>query len=141
MYMESMRITRAQVAFITGEFSPDDSQKSNVEETLAPHPIEINYGYSRDHRPDLKQFILDLICSGDGDVPLFLRVADGNEADKAVFAQVLVDFKKQLTLDTLMVADSALYSEANREHPTLAKIPFEGNMEEENLAQSHNHDP
>ena len=50
-----------------------------------------------------------------GDVPLFLRVADGNEADKAVFAQVLCDFHKQLTLDTLMVADSALYTAPNLE--------------------------
>ena len=46
--------------------------------------IEITYGYSRDHRPDLKQFILDLMCSGDGDVPLYLRVADGNESDSAI---------------------------------------------------------
>ncbi|NEO12290.1 MAG: hypothetical protein F6J98_23785 [Moorea sp. SIO4G2] len=36
----------------------------------------------RDHRPDLKQFILDLMCSGDGDIPLYLRVADGNEVDE-----------------------------------------------------------
>ena len=33
-------------------------------------PIEITYGYSRDRRPDLKQFLIDTICSGDGDVPL-----------------------------------------------------------------------
>lgn len=33
-----------------------------------PKPIHITQGYSRDHRPDLKQFIIDLICSGDGDV-------------------------------------------------------------------------
>jgi transposase len=38
-------------------------------------PITITKGYSRDHRPDLKQFIMDLIVSGDGGVPLFLRVA------------------------------------------------------------------
>ena len=104
-----------EVCFITGEFSPDDPKWSDVEETVVPNPIEITYGYSRDHRPDLKQFILDLICSGDGDVPLFLRVADGNEADKAVFAEILCDFSKQLTLDSLMVADSALYSAANLE--------------------------
>lgn len=73
----------------------------------------ITYGYSRDHRPDLKQFILDLICSSDGDVPLFLKVASGNESDQKVFAQIAVDFKKQIDLDTLMVADSALYSAAN----------------------------
>ena len=50
----------------------------------APLPIHITYGYSRDHRPDLKQFIIDLICSGDGDVPLFFTVADENQTDSAV---------------------------------------------------------
>jgi transposase len=104
-----------QVAFIKEKFNRENPHRGDVEETFAPNPIEITYGYSRDHRPDLKQFILDLICSGDGDVPLFLRVADGNEADKAVFAQVLCDFRNQLTLDTLMVADSALYSAPNLE--------------------------
>jgi len=43
------------------------------------------YGYSRDHRPDLKQFILDLM-QWDGDIPLYLRVGDGNESDSAMFA-------------------------------------------------------
>jgi transposase len=61
-------------------------------------------------RPDRKQFLVDLICSGDGDVPLFLRVADGDEAEQAVFAQILCEFKQQLNLDSLMVADSALYT-------------------------------
>ncbi|NEQ87129.1 MAG: hypothetical protein F6K26_45990 [Moorea sp. SIO2I5] len=50
--------------------------------------IAITHGYSRDHRPELKQFIVDLMCSGDGDVPLYLRVADGNESDQAINAAV-----------------------------------------------------
>ncbi len=50
-------------------------------------------GYSRDHRPDLKQFIIDLIVSGDGGIPLFLRVADGNEQDKVVFGEIAVEYK------------------------------------------------
>lgn len=60
---------------------------------IVPRPIQITQGYSRDHRPDLKQFIIDLICTGDGDVPLYLHIADGNEADKAVFAQLILDFQ------------------------------------------------
>ncbi|WP_216644989.1 hypothetical protein, partial [Microcystis aeruginosa] len=32
----------------------------------SPKEITITYGYSRDHRPDLKQFIIEMICSGDG---------------------------------------------------------------------------
>ncbi len=61
-------------------------------------PIKITYGYSRDRRPDLKQFMIDLIVSGDGDVPLFLKVGDGNEADKAVFVKSPENFKNKLTL-------------------------------------------
>lgn len=102
-----------KVTFISGELNRDKPNGSDIEEKVAPSPIEITYGYSRDHRPDLKQFIVDLISSGDGDVPLFLRVADGNEADKAVFAKILCEFREQLTLDSLMVADSALYSAPN----------------------------
>ena len=102
-----------QVAFIKGEINSEAPKWSDLEETIVPNPIYISRGYSRDHRPDLKQFILDLICSGDGDVPLLLRVADGNEADKAVFAKILCEFKNQLSLESLMVADSALYSAAN----------------------------
>lgn len=75
--------------------------------------IQITYGYSRDHLPDLKQFILDLMCSGDGDIPLYLRVADGNESDSAIFAKLIADFKQQWLIDTLFVAEAALYTEEN----------------------------
>lgn len=87
----------------------------SVNHQAAPLPVHITYGYSRDHRPDLKQFIIDLICSGDGDVPLFLKVADGNQTDSAVFGQILSSFKQQLNLDSLFVADSALYTAKNLE--------------------------
>ncbi|MHC5731247.1 MAG: IS1634 family transposase, partial [Nostoc sp.] len=60
-----------------------------TQEESEPGGIEITYGYSRDHRPDLKQFILDLMCSGDGDIPLYLRVGDGNESDSAMFATII----------------------------------------------------
>lgn len=70
-------------------------------------------GYSRDHRPDLKQCILDLIVSSDGDILLFFRGASGNESDKAVFAHILVEYNKQIDFESIMVADNALYSEGN----------------------------
>ena len=75
--------------------------------------IKITYGYSKDHRPDLKQFMMDVICTGDGDVPLFVRIGDGNEADRAVFAQLMKQFKSEWNLDSIYVADSALYSTEN----------------------------
>ncbi|RUS95784.1 hypothetical protein DSM107003_29600 [Trichormus variabilis SAG 1403-4b] len=79
----------------------------NNEEKEGENPINITQGYSRDHRPDLKQCILDLIVSSDGDIPLFLRGASGNESDKAVFAHILVSYSKQINFDSIMVADSA----------------------------------
>ena len=79
----------------------------------SPKEITITYGYSRDHRPDLKQFIIERICSGDGDIPIFLKLASGNQADSSCFGQIAVEYHKQLEVNSLMVADSALYTESN----------------------------
>ncbi|MBE9264911.1 IS1634 family transposase, partial [Microcystis sp. LEGE 00066] len=79
----------------------------------SPKEITITYGYSRDHRPDLKQFIIEMICSGDGDIPIFLKLASGNQADSSCFGQIAVEYHKQLEVNSLMVADSALYTESN----------------------------
>jgi len=46
----------------------------------------------------------------DGDIPLYLRVGDGNESDSAMFATLLADFKRQWQIDALFVADAALYT-------------------------------
>ncbi|MBF2017354.1 MAG: IS1634 family transposase [Rivularia sp. T60_A2020_040] len=94
-----------------GEYKSED--KKHEEEISRERPIIITKGYSRDHRPDLKQVVLDLITSSDGDIPLLMRTGDGNEADKAVFGKILVEFKKQIFFDSIMVCDSALYSQEN----------------------------
>jgi transposase len=78
-----------------------------------PGAIHITHGYSRDHRPDLKQFIVDLMCSGDGDIPLYLRVGDGNETDSAMFGKLVTEFKQKWDIDALFVADAALYTAGN----------------------------
>ena len=75
--------------------------------------IKIVHGSSRDRRPDLKQFIIDTIVSGDGDVPLYLKIDDGNADDKSVFVSRLKEFKNQWTFDGICVADSALYTAEN----------------------------
>jgi hypothetical protein len=33
--------------------------------------ITITYGYYGDHRPELKQFIIEMIYSGDGGIPIY----------------------------------------------------------------------
>lgn len=95
-----------------GDYKNEDN-KDKSSEIIRERPIIITKGYSRDHRPDLKQVVLDLITSSDGDLPLLMRAGDGNEADKAVFGKILVEFKKQIVFDSIMVCDSALYSQEN----------------------------
>lgn len=95
-----------------GKYNSEEN-KDKSSEIIRERPIIITKGYSRDHRPDLKQCVLDLITSSDGDIPLLMRAGDGNEADKAVFGKILVEFKKQIVFDSIMVCDSALYSQEN----------------------------
>lgn len=90
-----------------------DAEGNIQTQRIDPVPIEITYGYSRDHRPDLKQFVMNLICLGDGDIPAFIELADGNQVDKARFVPVMQAFRAQWTFDGLHVADAALYSEDN----------------------------
>jgi transposase len=72
------------------------SEFQGQESELEPIPISITHGYSRDNRPDLKQFILDLIVTGDGNIPLFIEAASGNQSDKKAFGQIAKNYKKQL---------------------------------------------
>jgi len=92
----------------SSSFHVDGEYRDWETEEIETPAITITHGYSRDHRPDLKQFIVDLMCTGDGDVPLYLRVADGNESDRAIFAQLIREFNREWDIDALFVADAAL---------------------------------
>jgi transposase len=96
---------------IASEAAPEPETPSEPPE--APTPIRLCRGYSRDHRPDLKQFLMTLVCAADGGVPLWLRMASGNEPDSQQFAQVMNDFRQQWTSDGVFVMDAAFYTEPN----------------------------
>jgi len=106
-------VATGSVHLDSSSFHVDGAYEHSGSEGGEMPAIAITYGYSRDHRADLKQFVVDLMCSEDGDIPLYLRVGDGNESDKAVFAQLMRQFKAQLNLEALFVADSALYCQEN----------------------------
>lgn len=91
----------------------ENTQKSEELAVKSLKEITITYGYSRDHRPDLKQFIIELICSGDGDIPIFLKLASGNQSDSSCFGKIAVEYQKQIEVNSLIVADCALYTESN----------------------------
>ena len=73
----------------------------------------ITFGYSKDNRSDLKQFMISLMSSQDGDVPLLAETIAGNSSDKKHFREVLKRLQqgiKQTDQPFYYVADSALYS-------------------------------
>jgi transposase len=90
-----------------------DGQYEETAENPEPGVVEITDGYSRDHRPDLKQFVMNLVCVGDGDIPVLMEIGNGNQSDTARFAALLQAFKQQWTFEGLCVADGALYSTDN----------------------------
>jgi len=65
------------------------------EEEEDPAVIAVTYGYSRDHREDLKQWMLALVTSGEG-VPQFLQPLDGNASDKRALLVAVQALTKQL---------------------------------------------
>jgi transposase len=100
---------------LTGAYVPETDAQA----------IAITYGYSKDHRPDLKQAVLELMVAQDGGVPLMSRSWDGNASDTVVFKArceaLLTQFAASET-PRYLIADAKLYTAANA--PNLARLPF-----------------
>jgi transposase len=81
-------------------------------------PFRIPYGYSKDKRPDLKQFVLSTLCV-DRAVPMWGKPEDGNASDKTLnttllseIAQLLARYGVHQGAD-VDIADAALVTEDN----------------------------
>jgi transposase len=96
---------------VSGEYEPEPDA----------HTIAVTYGYSRDHRADLKQWMLPLATTRQGDVPLYCQALDGNASDKVSLVEAVEALAEQLRGDQqdheeeapIFVADSGLYSAEN----------------------------
>jgi transposase len=75
--------------------------------------ISVTYGYSRDHRPDLKQVVVQLITHHKSALPVWLEVLSGNSNDKKTFKATLKAYCQQLSAEeqAYVVMDSAGFSE------------------------------
>lgn len=90
----------------------------------------VEFGYSKDKRADLKQFMISMISSSDGDVPLLAQTIPGNTSDKKHFREVLKSLKEQIDPNDpfYFVADSALYTqetirEISQEKRWITRVP------------------
>ncbi len=110
----------------TTSFSVSGAYEASEQQESEANVIALTYGYSRDHREDLKQWMLVLATTHEGDVPLFLRPLDGKSSDKVTLASAVEALHEQLRTPesdpSIFVADSGVSSEANMRRFHEAKI-------------------
>jgi transposase len=81
-------------------------------------PFQVTYGYSKDKRPDLKQFVLSTLCV-DRAVPIWGKPEDGNASDKTLNTTLLSEITQLLAQygvqpgAYIYIADAALVTENN----------------------------
>ena len=86
---------------LSGEYVPDHDE----------HAMTMTHGYSKDHRPALKQAVLELMGSQDGGVPFVSQSWDGHTSDIQMFqarAQALRHAFTSTPSPRYLVADAKL---------------------------------
>lgn len=74
--------------------------------------IRLTRGYSRDHRPDLNQVILNLITENQAGIPVYMQACSGNTNDSEGFKKLVKSHVRSLKAaqrSRYLVADAALY--------------------------------
>jgi transposase len=77
----------------------------------------VTYGFSKAHRPDLKQLLFILTMTGDGHIPIAFRCTDGNVSDSRTHIETWNTLRAVAgRADFLYVADSKLCSRENMDY-------------------------
>jgi transposase len=102
----------------TSSFSLTGQYESEIAPAVAAgrDTVKITHGYSKDHRPDLKQVVVTLVTSQKGRIPLWLEALDGNSSDKHSFRKTVNAYCRHLAdegKEPWFVMDSAAYTAAN----------------------------
>src|SRR5262249_36004383 len=98
---------------VYGAYLPPEGQPDQQELAV---PLTITHGYSKDKRPELKQFVFSTLCV-DRAVPLWGTPADGNASDQTLNNTLLSDIATFLAQPGvapgayIYVADAALVTE------------------------------
>ena len=97
-----------------GAYRPAGGGQARAGDGAPRRPPRPARGFSKDHRPDLKQLVWILTVSADGFVPFTARMADGNTGDDATHVQTWEECRAIAgTPGFLYVADSKLATGAS----------------------------
>lgn len=104
---------------VDGRYNSDQAPDEQV--------VHITRGYSRDHRPDLNQVMLELMVEHQAGIPILMKPLSGNSSDGPAFGHVIKEHIAQLHTtygSTYLVADSALYNDENLQHLAKTQIKW-----------------
>ena len=95
--------------------------------------LSVTYGHSKDRRPDLKQFLIKMLCIH-RNIPIIGGCESGNESDKTINNAVLTNLSKHMAVHGLgegafvYIADSSFVSPDNLEaigdNLFITRLPF-----------------
>ena len=88
---------------VDGEYKDEDGNTA----------IQLVRGYSRDHRPELNQVVLNLITENKAGIPVYMQAASGNINDNEGFKNIVKQHIKSLKAaheKRYFIADAALYT-------------------------------
>ncbi len=102
-------------------------------EEAGPEEMNITHGYSKDLRPDLKQFLVQMLCC-QRNIPILGGCEDGNASDKIINNAVLTHLSAYMARHGLApgafvyIADAALVTQKNLEalgdNLFITRLPF-----------------
>ncbi len=75
----------------TTSFHVDGRYNSELDDDFDENAgvIHVSKGYSRDHRDDLNQVVLELITENRANLPMMMRPLSGNASDKTSFEDAI----------------------------------------------------
>ena len=92
-------------------------------------PFKITYGHSKDKRPDLKQFLISMLCV-DRNIPILGSTEDGNASDKTLNNELLGGISRHMAKHGIKpgafvyVADSAFVTPKNLKQAKEKDVKF-----------------
>ncbi len=116
--LDHFNINRDHVSFDTTSISVQGDYLHYSSENASSNTMKIVHGHSKDHRPDLKQFLVKMLCV-DRTIPVFGQTEDGNASDKIINNEVLSSISKYMTKNGIKkngfiyIADSAVVTKKN----------------------------
>ena len=109
--MKTLKIQVKSLHLDATSFHVDGEYESLLEQ--GESRIQLTHGYSRDHRPELKQAVLQMITANQANLPLFMQAASGNTSDKTAFSEIVSSHIKsfqEAVNNRYIVGDSAFFT-------------------------------